>query len=89
MFGLLAVLVYLAAIGIPVFLLYRFHAQSWWWHVLALAAAIGLGFVPTPPAWKAASFDLVFGFAFILLLVWGVGGLVMLWPHHRGREKHA
>ncbi len=32
MFGFLAVLVYLAAIGIPVFLLYRFHAQSWWWH---------------------------------------------------------
>ncbi len=89
MFGFLAVLVYLAAIGIPVFLLYRFHAQSWWWHVLALAGAVGLGFAPTPPSWKAESYDLAFGFAFILLLVWGVAGLVLLRPHRHGQEKHA
>jgi hypothetical protein len=68
MFGLLAVLLYLAAIGIPVFLLYRFHAQYWLWHVLAVAAALGLGFVPTPLAWKTESYDLAFGFG--LLCCW-------------------
>jgi hypothetical protein len=89
MFGFLAVLVYLAAIGIPVLLLHRFHAQSWWWHLLALAAAIGLGFVPTPSSWQTASADLAFGFAFLLLRVWGAGGMALWRPHRHGREKHA
>ena len=81
----LAVLVYFLAIGIPVYLLYRFHSQAWYWHLLAIAAALGLGFVPTPSEWKSAGFDLAFGFCFILLIVWGIGGLVVYHPH----EKHA
>ena len=89
MFSILAVLIYVFAIALPVFLLYRFRSQSWYWHVLATLAALGLGFVPTPPAWKAETFDLAFGFAFILLLVWGVGGLVVFRPHRPHREKHA
>ena len=83
------VLVYLLAIGIPAFLLYRFHSQSWPWHVLAIAAAFGLGFMPTPPAWKTIGFDLAFGFGFIFLLAWGFGGLVMYRPHGSHRHKHA
>jgi len=89
MFNMLAVLLYLLAIGLPIFLLYRFHSRSWYWHLLALAAAMALGFVPTPPAWKTEALDLVFGFAFILLLVWGIGGLVVFHPRHSHREKHA
>ncbi|HUB31909.1 MAG TPA: hypothetical protein VMA31_02735 [Bryobacteraceae bacterium] len=89
MFGFLAVLLYLVAIGIPVFLLHRFHAQSWFWHVLAVAAAIAVGFLPTPPSWKTEMWDLGFGFAFLLLLVWGVGGLIVLRPHRHRHEKHA
>lgn len=88
MFSILAVLLYLLAIALPVFLLYRFRSQSWYWHVLAVLAAIGLGFVPTPLEWKTEAFDLAFGFAFILLLVWGVGGLVVFRPRPH-REKHA
>jgi hypothetical protein len=57
--------------------------------VLAALAALGLGFVPTPPEWKSEAFDLMFGFAFILLLVWGIGGLVVFRPHRPHREKHA
>jgi hypothetical protein len=83
---LLVVLVYLLAIGIPVFLLYRFRSQSWYWHALAIAVALCLGFVPTPPSLKSAVFDLLIGSVFLLLMVWGVGGLIVFRPH---RERHA
>jgi hypothetical protein len=86
MFTLLAVLVYLLAIGVPIFLLYLFRSQAWYWHLLAIVAALGIGLVPTPAEWKTAGLDVAFGFLFILLLVWGVGGLVVFRPH---REKHA
>ena len=82
----MAVLVYLLAIGIPVCLLHHFHSQAWYWHVLAVLGGLGIGLVPTPPEWKTAVFDMAFGFVMVLLLVWGLGGL-MLWRSHH--EKHA
>ncbi len=82
----LVVLVYLLAIGIPVFLLYHFRSQHWYYHVLAIAFALCLGFVPTPPSLKGATFDMLFGCFFIFLMVWGIGGLIVFHPHH---EKHA
>ena len=33
MFGMLAVLVYLLAMGIPIYLLHRFHPQAWYWQI--------------------------------------------------------
>ena len=89
MFTMLAVLVYLLAIAIPIYLLYRFGSESWYWHALSIAAALALGIVPTPPGWKGAGVDLLFGFALTLLLLWGVGGLVVFRPHVHTREKHA
>jgi len=80
----IAILVYLLAIGIPVYLLHHFHSQAWYWHVLAILGALGIGMVPTPPAWKTAASDLIFGFVIGLMLVWGIGGLVLWRPH---REK--
>jgi hypothetical protein len=76
MFGI-AVLSYFLAVAIPVYLLRHFHSQSWYWHVLAALAAVGIGFMPAPAAWNTPGSDLIFGFAFVLLLVWGVGGLVL------------
>ena len=84
----LAVLVYLLAFAIPAYLLYLFRSQSWYWHALAILAALALGLVPTPPDWKTAGFDLAFGFAMVALLVWGIGGMVVYRPH-RHWEKHA
>lgn len=81
----LVLAVYLVALAIPLFLLYRFRAQAWYWHILCVVAAFALGLIPTPPEWKTQVLDMVFGFAFIFLLVWGLGGLVMF---HRGRERH-
>jgi hypothetical protein len=82
----MAILVYLLAIGIPVYLLHRFHPQAWYWHLLAISGALGIGLIPTPPAWKTTASDLILGFVIALLLVWGLGGLLLWRPH---REKHA
>jgi hypothetical protein len=90
MFGMLAVLVYLLAMGIPIFLLYRFHSQSWYWHSLCLLAAMILGFTPIPADLQKPEFDLLFGFTFILLMIWGAGGLMLLGAHHPPHHgKHA
>jgi hypothetical protein len=84
----LAVLVYLAALAIPARLLWRFHSAHWNLHLLALAAAIGLGFIPIPPEMRGPFGDLLFGFIFVALVVWGAGGLI-LYRTHGHREKHA
>jgi hypothetical protein len=86
MFSLLAVVVYLAALGFPIYLLIQFHSQAWYWHALAVIAALALGLVPMPAWLQAQSFDLLLGFVFIVLMVWGAGGLIMFRMHH---EKHA
>jgi hypothetical protein len=83
---MLAILVYLAALAIPGYALYRFQSQSWYWHTLAIAAAIALGIAPIPPDFQKRGFDLLFGFLVVALLFWGVGGLIVYHPHH---EKHA
>ena len=89
MFGMLAVLVYLVAMGIPIYLLYRFHTFAWYWHLLCVLTAVGMGFVPIPPALQKPGFDLVFGFAFIALMIWGAGGLILPRTPHHHYEKHA
>jgi hypothetical protein len=82
----IAILVYLLAIGISVYLLHHFHSRAWYWHLLAILGALGIGLIPTPQAWKTTAFDLIFGFVIALLLVWGLGGLLVWRPH---RERHA
>jgi len=84
------VLIYLVALAVPVYLLYQFRAQAWYWHMLCVAGALALGFVPTPPAWKTQTFDLMFGFSFIFLMIWGVGGLILFHDDgHHERRHHA
>jgi hypothetical protein len=87
MFAMLAVLVYLLAMGIPIYLLYRFHPQAWYWHTLSVLAALAMGLIPIPFAFQKPEFDLLFGFIFILLMFWGAGGLIFFRAHHH--EKHA
>jgi len=85
MFSVFAILIYMAAMAIPAGLLYYFGSEPWYWHVFAILAGLVMGFVPMP-ALSNQSFDLLLGFAFVFLMVWGIGGLFMLRPH---REKHA
>jgi hypothetical protein len=90
MFGMLAVLVYLLAMGIPIFLLYRFQSQAWYWHTFSIVAAAAMGFVPIPSQFQKPEFDLLFGFVFISLMIWGVGGLILFRVHNtHHHEKHA
>ncbi|MBZ5728523.1 MAG: hypothetical protein LAP87_26515 [Acidobacteriia bacterium] len=86
---LLAVLVYLLALGAPIWLLHHLKPCAWYWHVFAIVVALALGLVPMPPQFSAAGFDLAFGAAVIFLLVWGIGGLVVYRPHKTQGEKHA
>jgi hypothetical protein len=92
MFTMWAVLVYLLALAIPLYLLWQFDARHWLWHVLAIVAALALGFVPPPFGLISAAVDLAFGFAFIFLTIWGIGGLILTGRHHEPghhRERHA
>ena len=82
----LPILIYALAIGLPVILLFRFHSQAWYWHLLAIASGLLLGFIPTPPELKTVTFDMMFGGVFIALMVWGIGGLIVYRPH---RTRHA
>jgi hypothetical protein len=90
MFNMLAVLVYLLAMGLPIYLLYHFHSQAWYWHSLAILVALALGFTPIPIELQKPEFDLLFGFTFIALMIWGAGGLILFRPHHRAHHhRHA
>lgn len=84
MFGMLAVLDYLIALTIPVYLLRHFGSAHWFWHLVSIGAALALGLTPMPVQGPAV--DLTFGFVFIFLMTWGIGGLI---PVHGHREKHA
>ncbi|SPE37243.1 conserved membrane hypothetical protein [Candidatus Sulfopaludibacter sp. SbA6] len=86
MYTLLAVLIYTAAIAIPAYLLYHFRPQASYWHLLAVIASLVLGLTPIPPDLQTRGFDLFFGFVFVGLISWGLGGLIVFLPH---REKHA
>jgi hypothetical protein len=83
---MLAILAYSLAVAIPVFLLYHFGPRHWYWHLLAVAAGFGLGFLPMPPDLQKRGFDMALGCALVLLLFWGLGGLIL---PRRPRVKHA
>jgi hypothetical protein len=87
MFTMWAVLVYTAAVAIPIYLLHRFHSQPWYWHVLAVGASLVLGLTSVPPEFQGQEFDLLLGFVFVALLFWGAGGLIVYHPSHR--KHHA
>jgi len=86
MFSMLAILIYMAAMAIPAWLLYHFGSEAWYWHVLAIFGGLALGLVPMPPALSQPVYTLMVGFVFVFLMVWGIGGLFALRPHH---QKHA
>jgi hypothetical protein len=79
-------LAYGAAILLPIWLLYVFHAKSWYWHVLSVAAALSIGFTPVPPEWNRPSTDVAIGFAVLFLFVWGIAAPFFRIPHGR-RER--
>lgn len=66
-------------------LLYIRHT-AWYWHVIAVAAALALGLTPFPDGTRPP--DLLTGFVFVFLLWWGIGE-ALVHPYHRRRAQHA
>jgi hypothetical protein len=86
MFSLFAIgLGGIAVVG-PIDLLYRFHSQAWYWHVLAAIVALVIGLMPGTALLQTEGGSLLYGISFIMLMVWGIGGLV---PYRPRRAKHA
>ena len=86
MYSLLAIVFDILAVVIPVFLLYRFRSQAWYWHVLAVIVALVIGLMPGTALLQTEGGSLLYGFSFIILMVWGIGGLIPYRPRH---AKHA
>ena len=66
-------LAYGLAFAVAIFLLWRFSHIQWYWHALAVVAAIGLGLMPPIKVDATAVYDMVIGVVFLLLVVWGIG----------------
>lgn len=71
--------VYVSALVLALALLYFFHAK-WYWHVLSVLAAVAVGIAPPMESWWPP--DLVIGFVFFFLLIWGLGA-PLFYTHHR------
>ena len=76
-------LVFSAAVLLALSLLYFFHAR-WVWHVLSIAAAMAVGLTPPPENWRPP--DLLVGFVFLFLFVWGAGA-PLFWKRHREEAR--
>ena len=81
---LLLAVVAVASVGGALALALCFHAR-WYWHVLSIAAAMGIGLIPglTLP-------DLLVGGVFLFLLFWGIApALFRLVPKMPSRTQAA
>ncbi len=75
-----------ASVALPIYLLYRFRSQAWYWHVLAIIVALVIGLMPGTTLLQSDNGSLLYGFVFLVLMLWGIGGLI---PFGRLRKKHA
>jgi hypothetical protein len=73
----LAVLAGLTAVLLPLYLINRYRPMLWPMHVLAVAAALAIGLAPATDLLNSPAGSHVYGFAFVFLMVWGLGGLVL------------
>ena len=86
--NLWVVLLYALIFVWALFLVWRFKAQAWYWHVLSLVLALVLGLIPPPAGMQGLVYDVLFGCAFLFLIVWGIAGMVLYRTHHP-KHRHA
>lgn len=79
-------LVYGASVLIAALFLYLFRNARWYWHALAVIAALVVGFIPTPEPLQTQAGTLAVGGIFLFLFLWGIGGPISHRMHH---HKHA
>jgi putative effector of murein hydrolase len=74
------------ALALPIYLLYQFRSQAWYWHVLAVIVALVIGLMPGTALLQTLGGSMLYGFVFVVLMLWGIGGLI---PYRPRRAKHA
>ena len=69
-------------------LLLFFYRAPWYWHVLSVVMAMGIGlappsWVPLPAGWGMAR-DIMLGCSFLFLMTWGLCSPLFSWAkgHH-------
>jgi hypothetical protein len=85
---ILVYVVYGFSVALALFFVYLFHAR-WYWHVLSVLAALAVGFSPPVRGWEGPSRDLVYGFVFLFLVVWGLAEPLVHRFHRHGAPRHA
>ena len=73
----LTAIVFVFDVALPIFLLRRFRS-AWPWHVLAVAAAVAIGFAPGTALLNSVPGTFVYGSVVMILLILGFGGLIGL-----------
>jgi len=86
----MVLLIYGAMAILALALLYFFHA-NWYWHVLSVVAALGIGMmppgmIPVPAEWGPAR-DIILGSLFTFLVIWGIA-TPLFRRHHQPQETH-
>lgn len=71
MLAMLVIFAYGASVALALLLVYMFHSR-WYWHVLSILAAFGVGLTPPLPGLDGPIRDLLYGSVFFFLLVWGL-----------------
>ena len=75
---------YSGVLALSVWLLWRYSHVRWYWHLVSIVLAFGIGFMPLQESWNRPHVDLIIGSLFLLLLFWGAGEWAFRWFHvHR------
>ena len=69
------------SVVLALLLVYLFHSR-WYWHVLSVLAACGVGLTPPIPVLTGPVRDMIYGTLFLFLLVWGCAE-PFVHPFHR------
>lgn len=64
---------YSGVLALSVWLLWRYSHVRWYWHLVSVVLAFGVGMMPMRESWNRPSIDLLVGSMFLLLLFWGAG----------------
>jgi hypothetical protein len=78
-------LAYGVCVILALLLVYLFHSR-WYWHVLSVLAALGVGLTP-PIEGLGPARDMIYGCVFLFLLVWG-GAEPFMHRFHRQAWRH-
>lgn len=83
MSGTIVALTYSTAALLALVLLYFFHAKRWYWHLMAVAAALMIGVMTPPEGWASQRYDLAIGAIFFFLCLWGIAGMFFRHTHEQ------